>query len=176
MKKRGQFFFIVTLITLILLCNGVQAGAVQYQDAPALQSVISTGAGPVRDSGKIRVPLITWGGDEATIVANGNSKTTIKDSIFGQKGLHLELVREDNFKRQVEAYMRGDSPYLRGTFGMIAMASEVISADPTTKPVIIYQLTWSNGGDCLVVKSGIYYIRLSAGTKQAVRKCLLFDF
>ncbi|MCI5211323.1 MAG: nitrate ABC transporter substrate-binding protein, partial [Candidatus Electrothrix sp. ATG2] len=26
---------------------------------------------------------------------------------------------------------------------------------PRTKPVIIYQMTWSNGGDCLVVKPGI---------------------
>ncbi|MFH1153225.1 MAG: ABC transporter substrate-binding protein [Pseudomonadota bacterium] len=155
MKKETQFFFIWLIATLILLCIGVQAGAVQYRDAPPLKAVITTGARPVKDSGKIRVPLITWGGDEATILANGNSKTTTKDSIFGQKGLNLELVREDNFKRQVEAYMQGDSPYLRGTLGMIAMASEVISADPRTKPAIIYQLTWSTGGDCLVVKSGI---------------------
>lgn len=49
----------------------------------------------------------------------------------------------------------GDTPFLRGTYGMINMASEVLSADPRTKPIIIYQLTWSTGGDCVVVKPGI---------------------
>ena len=39
--------------------------------------------------------------------------------------------------------------------GMIAMASELLARDARTKPVIVYQHTWSNGGDCLVVKPGI---------------------
>lgn len=64
-------------------------------------------------------------------------------------------MREDDFKKQVEEYVRGDSPYLRGTLGMIGMAAEVLNRDPRTAPVIIYQLTWSTGGDCLVVKPGI---------------------
>jgi len=41
------------------------------------------------------------------------------------------------------------------TMGMINMAADVISRDTGTKPVIIYQMTWSNGGDCIVVKPGI---------------------
>ena len=68
----------------------------------------------------------------------------------------MELMREDDFKKQVEAYLHGDTPFLRGTYGMINMASEVISADSRTKPVIVYQLTWSTGGDCIVVKGGIH--------------------
>lgn len=143
------------LIILFSIITTGAAHAVQYMDAPPLKNVINVPAGDVKGSGPVRVPLITWGGDEATILANGNSAETSAGSIFAQKGLKLKLVREDDFKKQVESYLRGDTPFLRGTYGMINMASEIISQDPRTKPVIIYQLTWSNGGDCLVVKSGI---------------------
>ncbi len=102
-----------------------------------------------------KIPLITWGGDIATILANGDVKRTRKGSIFADAGLDLELVRQDVFSRQVESYMKGETPYLRGTLGMINMASELLAADPRTKPVVIYQLTWSAGGDALAVNSGI---------------------
>jgi outer membrane protein OmpA-like peptidoglycan-associated protein len=103
----------------------------------------------------IKVPVITWGGDIATILANGDAKQTRKGSIFADVGLDLELVRQDVFSRQVASYMKGETPYLRGTLGMINMASELLAADPRTKPVVIYQLTWSAGGDALVVNSKI---------------------
>jgi outer membrane protein OmpA-like peptidoglycan-associated protein len=48
----------------------------------------------------------------------------------------------------------GKSPFLRGTFRMIGMASEVIGSDPRTKGVVIMQMTWS-AGDHMVVKPGI---------------------
>lgn len=113
---------------------------------------------PIRDyrpGPTVKVPMITWGGDIATILANGDARRTRKNSIFAKEGLDLELFREDVFKKQVEAYMKGETPYLRGTLGMINMASELLSADPRTKPVVIYQLTWSAGGDALAVNSKI---------------------
>ncbi len=137
-----------------MLC-GTAARAVQYVDAPPLAKVVSAAAEDIKLGGPVRVPLITWGGDEATILANGNAAQTAPDSIFGKKGLKLQLVREDDFKKQIESYLRGETPYLRGTMGMVSMASEVLGRDPRTAPVVIYQLTWSNGGDCLVVKPGI---------------------
>lgn len=115
------------------------------------------------------VPLITWGGDIATIIANGNSPKTTSGSIFAQKGLSLELVRQDDFKQQVEAYLKGDTPFLRGTMGMINLAAEVLSKDSRTKPVIVYQMTWSNGGDCLVVKQGIKSAKDLKGKTVAVQ-------
>ncbi len=113
---------------------------------------------PVRDyrpGSTIKLPLITWGGDIATILANGDARKTQRGSIFANAGLNVELVREDVFANQVKAYMKGESPYLRGTLGMINMASELLSADPRTKPVVIYQLTWSAGGDALAVNGKI---------------------
>ncbi len=169
MKK--QIPGITNFITIVffIVCISGQAKAVQYIEAPHLGQVINVSVGNVKEKQYTRVPLITWGGDEATILANGNAKKTQKGSIWGQKGLKFELVREDDFKKQVEAYMRGDTPYLRGTYGMINMAAEVLSRDPRTKPIIIYQLTWSTGGDCIVVKPGIKTAKSMKGKRIAVQ-------
>ncbi|MCI5157185.1 MAG: nitrate ABC transporter substrate-binding protein, partial [Candidatus Electrothrix sp. AUS1_2] len=129
--------------------------AVQYVKAPPLADAVKAQVQDVKEGGAVRVPLITWGGDIATILANGNSRTTAANSIFAEQNLQLDLTRTDDFGQQVKAYMQGETPYLRGTMGMINMAAELLNRDPRTKPVIIYQMTWSNGGDCLVVKPGI---------------------
>lgn len=129
--------------------------AVQYVDSPPLGQTVTAQVGAVQSGGPVKVPLITWGGDIATILANGNGTMTGSGSIFGKQNLQLQLVRMDDFTKQVESYVKGDMPYLRGTMGMLSMASEVLNRDARTKPVVIYQHTWSNGGDCLVVKSGI---------------------
>lgn len=129
--------------------------APQYVSAPPLMDVVgNTAVGEVA-GGTTQVPIITWGGDIATIYANGNAARTAKNSLMAAEGLDLNLVREDVFSRQVQAYLSGRSPYLRGTLGMIHMAAEAASRDARTKPVLIYQMTWSAGGDALVVKPGI---------------------
>ena len=66
----------------------------------------------------------------------------------------VELFVENNFPKQVEAVLAGRTPYLRGTMGMINAAAEVFEREgvPLT---VIYQLTWSTGGDAMVVRSGI---------------------
>lgn len=155
MKKDMPSIAIWIPVVFLYLSIATLAQAVQYTQALPLATVIRTTAGPVENTGVTRVPLITWGGDLATILANGNAGKTSRGSIFDQKGLRLELVRQDDFKTQVDEYMRGDTPYLRGTYGMINMAADLLSRDPGTKPVIIYQHTWSTGGDCVVVKQGI---------------------
>ena len=142
--------------------------AVQYIQSPPLTRVVDTPVGAV-SGGTVQVPIITWGGDIATIYANGNAKATARDSIFGKAGLNLNLVREDVFAKQVGAYLSGRSPYLRGTMGMINMAAEVASKDPRTKPVVIYQMTWSAGGDALVVKGGVKSARELKGKSVAVQ-------
>ncbi len=138
----------------LMLAIGPAAAAPKYIDSPPLRDRIRTDVGPVR-GGPVQVPLITWGADIATIYANGSSLSTASGSLFAAEGLSLRLAREDSFVRQVEAYVRGDSPYLRGTMGMISLAGEVLNRDPRTKPVVIYQLSWSEGGDALVVAAGI---------------------
>lgn len=136
--------------------RGTAIAAPQYisNPQPLTEALGSAKVGDVA-SGPTQVPIITWGGDIATIFANGNQSRTRSGSLFALEGLDLTLVREDVFAKQVEAYMTGRSPYLRGTLGMINMAAEVASRDARTKPVVVYQLTWSAGGDALVVKPGI---------------------
>ena len=127
----------------------------QYISYQPLTEIVHTPVGNVQDTKPLLVPIITWGGDIATIHANGDSRSTQKQSLFAQAGLDLRLKREDVFSEQVKAYITGKSPYLRGTLGMVNAASELLNLDARTKPVIIYQLTWSAGGDALVVKDGI---------------------
>jgi len=129
--------------------------APRYVEAPPLATVLANAKVGEVAAGPVQIPVITWGGDMATIFGNGSQARTARDSVFSQEQLDLSLVREDVFAKQVEAYLAGKSPYLRGTLGMINMAADVLARDPRTKPVIMYQLTWSAGGDALVVKPGI---------------------
>jgi outer membrane protein OmpA-like peptidoglycan-associated protein len=108
----------------------------------------------VADGAVVQLPFITWGGDLATILANGGQRNTAAGA-FAEAGLGFKLVREDVFSKQVEAYLSGQSPYLRGTLAMLNMAAPLTEADPRTKMKVIQQLTWSVGGDAMVVKGGI---------------------
>ena len=128
--------------------------APKYVQVKPMSELVQAAVGDVKD-GPRKLPVITWGADIRTVYANGNVERTAKGSLFDQLGLDLQLVREDVFARQLESYLRGDTPYLRGTMGMINMALDALGGDPRAKPVVIYQLSWSAGGDALVVKPGI---------------------
>jgi hypothetical protein len=97
------------------------------------------------------VPHITWGGEAAEFLANGG-QVTQASSINGQLGLKLKLTPGDDFIQQVRDYMEGKSPFLRGTFRMCCLASEVLNSDPRTTPVMIIQLTYSQGDHLVGVK------------------------
>jgi ABC-type nitrate/sulfonate/bicarbonate transport system substrate-binding protein/outer membrane protein OmpA-like peptidoglycan-associated protein len=103
--------------------------------------------------GQLQVPFIIWGGDMATFYANGGLKTKT-GSLFHDQGLNLQLTPGDDFVQQVRDYLSGKSPFLRGTYRMMGMASEVIGSDPRTKGVCILQMTWS-AGDHMVVRDNV---------------------
>lgn len=150
---RAALLLVALLAPTWVVAQGAKA-APKYVAAQPLADLVQTPVGPLRP-GPVQVPIITWGGDIATILANGNTKNTDKASVFGKLGLNLRLVREDVFAKQLEAYLSGGSPYLRGTLGMVQMAADAAHRDPRTRPVVIYQMTWSAGGDALVVKAGV---------------------
>ncbi len=145
---------ITALLLLGALVSGNAFAAPKYIAAKPLDQVVKTRVGNVK-SGTKTLPIITWGGDIATIYGNGNQRSTAKSSIFAQNNVNVKLRREDVFTKQLENYLSGQSPYLRGTLGMIEAAADLLNRDTRTAPVIIYQLTWSAGGDALVVKPGI---------------------
>lgn len=160
---------LAALIVLVFSFSIAGAAPPRYIQSPPLIRVVTTPVGEVKSGGPTNVPLITWGGDITTIYANGNSLNTSKGSIFGNSGLNLKLFKEDDFQKQVEMYLRGETPYLRGTMGMINLASELLSQDLRTKPVVIYQMTWSNGGDVIVVKEGIKTLKDLCGKTIALQ-------
>ena len=133
------------------LARPTGGAGLEYLDSVPMSRLITTQRGPVQTEGEITVPLITWGGDVATIYANGGA-TTQPGSIFAREGLAIRLAREDDFVRGVEKVIAGETPYLRGTVDMVSSALEVLQ-ERGVEMVVIYQMTWSTGGDAIVVRS-----------------------
>lgn len=155
-------------LSLITAFSSITLASPNYIEPKPLTQLVSNQAANVK-GGTLQLPLITWGGDIATIYANGSDKKTQKGSIFHSYGLNYKLSRIDNFAEQVENYIDGTSPYLRGTLGMINAATDVLSHNAKTHPVIIHQLTWSAGGDALVVKPGINSVKDLKGKTIALQ-------
>ena len=126
--------------------------------------------GEVVQGERMRLPLIAWGADVVAIHANGQSALTTKGSLFDAAGLAFELFREDDFGKQVDQFIAGDIAYLRGTMGMINMAMDRLAASPATRPVLVYQHSWSAGGDALVVKGGINSVADLKGKTVAIQR------
>lgn len=143
MKK---IFVVVVLIGVLLTLQTVSAQQIEYLTAKPLSQVVKGPVKSVKASRTVKVPLITWGGDVATILTEMNG-------IFQQEGLNVELFREDNFAKQVQMCLGGETPYLRGTMGMINAAADAFKAKGQ-ELAVIYQLTWSTGGDAMVVRKG----------------------
>lgn len=166
-----KFFNIPSILCFIFfywLTSLEATAAPQYIDVKPISQLINSPVGNVKP-GIQTLPLITWGGDIATIHGNGDSVISTAESIFTQNGLNYRLQREDVFSNQVEAYLSGETPFLRGTLGMLTLASDALNKDPRTKPVVFYQLTWSTGGDALVVKNNIKTARDLKGKTIAIQ-------
>ncbi len=143
-----------------------------FQAQVQSQEKFKTLVGPVQigkvPATRLSVPYLTWGGDVATFLANGEMKTT-KGSTFDKLGLDMQLVPGDDFIGQVRNYMSGTTPFLRGTMHMLGLASEVIGSDPRTKPVVILQLSWS-AGDHIVGRRTVKNLNDLKGKKIACQQ------
>ncbi|MBW1807267.1 MAG: ABC transporter substrate-binding protein [Deltaproteobacteria bacterium] len=163
MGKIGKTF--IPSITLFL-CFVCTSGFAREQNFKKL--VGSTRVSNVTKKSPMEVPFITWGGDIATFYANGGLKTK-PGTIFAKLGLNLKLTPGDDFIQQVRNYLSGKTPFLRGTFRMIGMASEAIGSDPRTKGVVIMQMTWS-AGDHMVSRKHIRTVRDLKGKTIVLQK------
>lgn len=163
MKRHALFSFLVGLVASAS-CHL----AAQTVEQKSLTEVIRVATGQASTAATWRVPMIAWGGDLQEIEANGGLKTQ-PDSIFGQKGLSIDLFREDDFRKQVELYKKGEINFLRGTVGMLTSATELLNQDPATQFEVIYLLTRSEGGDALVAKSHIKTAKDLKGATIAVQ-------
>ncbi|MDJ1006407.1 MAG: ABC transporter substrate-binding protein [Paracoccaceae bacterium] len=144
-------------------------GATTLRAEPG-QLLAETVTAPVRDcnSGWIAdMPLIAWGADGVVAYANGSSLTP-DGGLLGAAGLSLALTVEDNFEDQLEAYLACETPYLRGTLGMLAAAAPVTEADARTEQVVFFKHSFS-AGDGIVGGEGIARIEDLAGQRIAVQ-------
>lgn len=132
-------FFIFSL-TMVL------PGAQEVLKPKPLSEVIGRSAARITST-TLEVPVITWGGDVATI-------HTLDGGFFAAEGLKVNLFAENNFINQVDGCLAGKTPFLRGTMGMINAATEVFKRQGIDL-VVIYQLTWSTGGDALVTRQNV---------------------
>lgn len=159
-------------IRIMLICVFAALAATPFiackKSAPDDAAVIEVGE--LKGGDALRVPLIAWGADIITIHANGKSAKTVKGSLFDEADLSIDLFREDDFNRQVDMYLKGEIVFLRGTMGMINMAMDKLSANRSTEPVLIFQHSWSAGGDALVVKSGIRSVNDLRGKRIAIQR------
>lgn len=119
-----------------------------------MQNRVKTLVGDVVSSDFIQLPVITWGGEYGMVYANGNSQTTAPGSIFNRYGLKFKIALQDDPVKQLEDYLSGRTPFLRGTLDMVNMIAEA-TQDPNVKPVVFTLLTRSTGGDAVVVSLGI---------------------
>ncbi|MBN1900644.1 ABC transporter substrate-binding protein, partial [Candidatus Sumerlaeota bacterium] len=141
----------ITILMIIISC--LMLGISGFAEERFVDLVGNVSIGAVTRTKPLMVPYITWGGDMVTFYASGGLRTQ-PGTIFQKQGLDIQLTAGDNFIQQVKDYLSGKTPFLRGTFRMIGMASEAIGRDPRTQGVVILQLTWS-AGDHMVVRQQI---------------------
>ncbi|MDO8470093.1 MAG: ABC transporter substrate-binding protein [bacterium] len=151
--KHAAMLFAVVAILMCIFAQGF-AQKIETIQARPLVDVVTDQLRSVSDQDAI--PVITWGGDVATQYA------LEKGLISGR------LFLENNFVKQVRMCVQGKTPYIRGTAGMVNAAAEALEAKGITL-VPIYKLTWSTGGDVLVVRNTIKKLSDLRGKKIALQ-------
>ena len=89
-----------------------------YGASPFLKT---TRKGAVSAQGTLQIPLITWAADGVTVSANGGLEPNPNSPLARALGRPVKLEVIDDFDQQVQNYVSGKSPFLRGTADMIAL-------------------------------------------------------
>ncbi len=154
----------VTVFSLCLAINGQSSFA---SPGDRLAEVVTD---PVRDCApgwNENMPLIAWGADGVVAYANGASLEN-DGGPLGDAGLPLALTVEDSFAAQLRSYLACETPYLRGTLGMLAAAAPVTEFDPRTEQIVFFKHSFS-AGDGIVAREGIESISDLAGQRIAIQ-------
>ncbi|HSI84036.1 MAG TPA: ABC transporter substrate-binding protein [Candidatus Methylacidiphilales bacterium] len=143
------------ILTAAAATTQVLAKPVAYVEPPRpfdTSPVFKTPVKPVTN-GTIILPFITWAPDGVTISANDGLGMSVNSKLARALGSPIRMALKDDFEEQVQDYISGKSPFLRGTVGMIDLAAEGLKKlDPGLEPVVIVQLSWSTGADGFVAK------------------------
>ncbi|MEL6465188.1 MAG: ABC transporter substrate-binding protein [Pseudomonadota bacterium] len=155
---------LITAIAIVTALSG-QAGLANPGDFLA-----ETVTEPVRDCApgwNGSMPLIAWGADGVVAYANGASLEN-DGGLLGDAGLPLTLAVVDSFEAQLTSYLACETPYLRGTLGMLAAAAPVTAADPRTEQIVFFKHSFS-AGDGIVAAEGIARISDLSGKRIAIQ-------
>ena len=155
-----------TLLFALLALALSTGSAIAQTGAPLAQVVTES----VRDCSLDEtqdMPLIAWGADAVTIYANGGTMTP-SEGLFSDNGTPLNLSVEDDFANQLRSYLTCESPFLRGTLGMLTAAAPVTEADARTEQVVIFKHSWS-AGDAIVGDANIKSVKDLVGKKIAIQ-------
>lgn len=121
-----------------------------YGASPFLKT---THKGAVNAQGTLQIPLITWAADGVTVSANGGLEPNPNSPLARALGRPVKLEVIDDFDQQVQNYVAGKSPFLRGTADMIALVAQALkNVDPGLEPVVVMQLSTSTGADGFIAK------------------------
>ena len=140
---------------ILCLLAGALAGTAQAAPGDPLKDRVDAGIRDCRQSDTLRVPMRSSGFDLVPLYGNGYTLATDGGSPFDDKGLDIELFRENDFVRQLEAYRQCETPILRATQAQLQFAATVTGSDPRTEMVAFYQHGWSTGADAIVARAGI---------------------
>ena len=122
--------------------------------------------------------VITWGGEVPSLYANGGMKTR-EGSIFGDLGLNIQFVNRDDMNGQFDAYERGQTKWIRGTFGMVGLGiAKRGLCEPTDMsmcPVMVFQETFSKGDHLAAIEEIKTLADLKSKSGKKVRIALNQD-
>ncbi|MEM9968037.1 MAG: ABC transporter substrate-binding protein [Pseudomonadota bacterium] len=158
------------MIRFIRFLTFIAAVTAQTALANPGDRLVETVTDPVRDCSagwKPSMPLIAWGADGVVAYANGASLEN-DGGLLGEAGLPLSLSVVDSFEAQLRSYLACETPYLRGTLGMLAAAAPVTEFDPRTEQIVFFKHSFS-AGDGIVVREGIDRIGDLAGKRIAIQ-------
>ena len=111
-------------LSLVLSGSLAQAEDLAFISSPPLATVVTDAVKPCQTQPVLQTPIITWGGDVATIAAASGAAQSAAGSLFDVEKVRVNLRREDVFANQLRQYLTCQSPLLRGTMGMLNMAAE----------------------------------------------------
>jgi ABC-type taurine transport system substrate-binding protein/outer membrane protein OmpA-like peptidoglycan-associated protein len=151
-----KFILVLATAASIITNGNAPAKPVNYVTPAkpfADSTAFSTHVGEV-SGGPITIPIITWAADGVTVAANNGMAQSSDSSLAKALGHPVSLALKDDFEEQIRDYISGKTPFLRGTVGMIDLASEALAnKDPKLAPVVIMQISWSTGADGFVAKN-----------------------
>ena len=154
------------LLAILTVVFGTSPVFAQSTGTPLAQ-VVTDGVRDCSLGETINMPLIAWGADAVTIYANGGTLEP-SSGLLSDNGIPLNLSVEDDFTNQLRNYLTCESPFLRGTLGMLTAAAPVTEADPRTEQVVIYKHSWS-AGDAIVGSADIKSVSDLVGKKIAIQ-------